>query len=37
MALQLCPPLVVCKEEIDEIVTIVDESLSLAEQEFGFA
>jgi adenosylmethionine-8-amino-7-oxononanoate aminotransferase len=37
MALQLCPPLVVSKAEIDEMVTIVDESLSLAEREFGFA
>ena len=37
MALQLCPPLVVSKEEIDEMVTVVDESLSLAEREFGFA
>jgi adenosylmethionine-8-amino-7-oxononanoate aminotransferase len=37
MALQLCPPLVVSKQEIDEMVTIVDESLSLAEREFGFA
>jgi len=37
MALQLCPPLVVSREEIDEMVTVVDESLSLAEREFGFA
>src|SRR5215469_2107466 len=37
MSIQLCPPLVISKEEIDEIVTIVDESLSAAEQEFGFA
>jgi len=37
MALQLCPPLVVSRDEIDQIVTIVDESLSLAEREFGFA
>ena len=37
MALQLCPPLVVSKEEIDQMVTIVDDSLSLAEREFGFA
>ncbi|HZU89335.1 MAG TPA: aspartate aminotransferase family protein [Stellaceae bacterium] len=36
-ALQLCPPLVVSREEIDEMVAIVDESLSLAEREFGFA
>jgi len=37
MALQLCPPLVVSRDEIDLMVTIVDESLSLAEREFGFA
>jgi hypothetical protein len=27
----------VTKDEIDHMVTIVDESLSLAEREFGFA
>jgi adenosylmethionine-8-amino-7-oxononanoate aminotransferase len=37
MALQLCPPLVVSRDEIDQMVAIVDESLSLAEREFGFA
>jgi adenosylmethionine-8-amino-7-oxononanoate aminotransferase len=37
MSSQLCPPLVISKEEIDEMVAIVDESLSVAEQEFGFA
>jgi adenosylmethionine-8-amino-7-oxononanoate aminotransferase len=37
MALQLCPPLVVSREEIDQMVTIVDESLTVAEREFGFA
>jgi adenosylmethionine-8-amino-7-oxononanoate aminotransferase len=37
MALQLCPPLVVSRDEIDLMVTIVDESLSVAEREFGFA
>ena len=36
-ALQLCPPLVISREEIDQMVAIVDESLSLAEREFGFA
>src|SRR5579875_755773 len=36
-ALQLCPPLVVSREEIDQMVAIVDESLTLAEREFGFA
>jgi len=37
MSIQLCPPLVISKEEIDQMVTIVDESLSVAEREFGFA
>ncbi len=37
MAVQLCPPLVISKEEIDRMVTIVDESLTEAEREFGFA
>ena len=37
MALQLCPPLVVSKDEIDLMVTIADESLRVAEREFGFA
>ena len=37
MALQLCPPLVVTRDEIDQMVTIVDNSLSLAEREFGFS
>ena len=37
MALQLCPPLVVSRDEIDQMVAIVDESLTLAEREFGFA
>jgi adenosylmethionine-8-amino-7-oxononanoate aminotransferase len=37
MALQLCPPLVVTRDEIDLMVTIVDESLTVAEREFGFA
>jgi len=37
MALQLCPPLVVSRDEIELMVTVVDESLSLAEREFGFA
>jgi adenosylmethionine-8-amino-7-oxononanoate aminotransferase len=37
MALQLCPPLVVTRDEIDQMVTIVDDSLSLAEREFGFS
>jgi adenosylmethionine-8-amino-7-oxononanoate aminotransferase len=37
MALQLCPPLVVTREEIDRMVAIVDESLAVAEKEHGFA
>lgn len=37
MAVQLCPPLVISKEEIDRMVAIVDESLTAAEREFGFA
>jgi adenosylmethionine-8-amino-7-oxononanoate aminotransferase len=37
MSIQLCPPLIISKGEIDEMVAIVDESLTLAEQEFGFA
>jgi adenosylmethionine-8-amino-7-oxononanoate aminotransferase len=37
MAIQLCPPLVISKEEIDRMVAIVDESLTVAEREFGFA
>jgi adenosylmethionine-8-amino-7-oxononanoate aminotransferase len=36
-ALQLCPPLVVSREEIDRMVSIVDDSLTRAEREFGFA
>jgi adenosylmethionine-8-amino-7-oxononanoate aminotransferase len=37
MSIQLCPPLVITREEIDRIVTIVDDSLAVAEREFGFA
>lgn len=33
----IAPPLVVTREEIDRIVTILDESLTAAEQEFGYA
>ena len=32
----LCPPLVIGREEIDRMVGILDESLTLAEREFGF-
>lgn len=35
MAVQLCPPLVITTEEIDRMVAIVDESLTVAEKEFG--
>jgi len=35
--IRLCPPLVISKAEIDRMVTIVDESLTAAEREFGFA
>jgi adenosylmethionine-8-amino-7-oxononanoate aminotransferase len=37
MSIQLCPPLVITREEIDRMVTIVDDSLAVAEREFGFA
>lgn len=37
MAVQVAPPLVVTREEIDRIVTILDESLTIAEREFAFA
>ncbi len=37
MAIQLCPPLVIAKDEIDRMVGIVDDSLRIAEREFGFA
>lgn len=33
----IAPPLVVTKEEIDRIVTILDESIAIAEAEYGFA
>lgn len=33
----IAPPLVVTREEIDRIVTILDESLGIAEREFGLA
>jgi len=37
MSIQLAPPLVVTAAEIDRMITIVDESLTVAEREFGFA
>jgi adenosylmethionine-8-amino-7-oxononanoate aminotransferase len=36
MGVQLCPPLVIGREEIDRMVGILDERLTLAEREFGF-
>jgi len=33
----IAPPLVVTKDEIDRIVTILDESLTVVEQKYGFA
>ena len=37
MSIQFCPPLIVSRAELDEMVAIVDESLGIAEREFGFA
>jgi adenosylmethionine-8-amino-7-oxononanoate aminotransferase len=37
MSIQLSPPLTISREEIDRMVTIIDESLTVAEREFGFA
>jgi adenosylmethionine-8-amino-7-oxononanoate aminotransferase len=37
MSIQLCPPLVISRDEVDEMVAIIDESLSAAEREYGFA
>jgi len=37
MSIQIAPPLVISKEEIDRIVSIIDESLTVAEREFEFA
>jgi len=34
---QLAPPLVVSKDELETMVQIIDESLTVAEREFGFA
>lgn len=35
--MHIAPPLVVTREEIDRIVSIIDESLTIAEREFGVA
>ena len=37
MSVHLAPPLVVSKEELEAMVRIVDDSLTVAEREFGFA
>jgi len=37
MSVQLAPPLVVSKDELETMVQIIDESLTVAEREFGFA
>ena len=37
MSVQLSPPLVITTEEIDRMVAIVDESLTVAEKELGFS
>jgi adenosylmethionine-8-amino-7-oxononanoate aminotransferase len=37
MSIQLSPPLVIKEAEIEEMAAIVDDSLSVAEREFGFA
>ncbi|HLJ60485.1 MAG TPA: aminotransferase class III-fold pyridoxal phosphate-dependent enzyme [bacterium] len=37
MSIQCVPPLVVTREELDRMVAIIDESLTVAEREFGFA
>ncbi|HEV2283521.1 MAG TPA: aspartate aminotransferase family protein [bacterium] len=37
MSIQLSPPLIITREEIDRMVAIIDESLTVTEREFGFA
>ena len=37
MSIQIAPPLIISREEIDRMVTIIDESLTVAERELGFA
>jgi adenosylmethionine-8-amino-7-oxononanoate aminotransferase len=34
--LHIAPPLIVTREEIDRIVAILDDSLTIAEREFGY-
>lgn len=37
MSIQISPPLVITREEIDRMASIIDDSLTVAEREFGFA
>ncbi|HLY23765.1 MAG TPA: aspartate aminotransferase family protein [bacterium] len=37
MSIQISPPLIITREEIDRMVSIIDESLTVTEREFGFA
>jgi adenosylmethionine-8-amino-7-oxononanoate aminotransferase len=37
MSIQIAPPLIISREEIDRMVTIIDESLTVAERELGLA
>ena len=36
-SVQICPPLVITREELERMVAIIDDSLTVAEREFGFA
>jgi len=37
MSIQISPPLIITREEVDRMVSIIDESLTVTEREFGFA
>ncbi|HLW47439.1 MAG TPA: aspartate aminotransferase family protein [bacterium] len=37
MSIQISPPLIITRDEIDRMVAIIDESLTVTEREFGFA
>jgi adenosylmethionine-8-amino-7-oxononanoate aminotransferase len=37
MSIQISPPLIITREELDRMVAIIDESLTVTEREFGFA
>jgi adenosylmethionine-8-amino-7-oxononanoate aminotransferase len=37
MSIQISPPLVITREEVDRMVALIDESLTVTEREFGFA